>query len=272
MIRGVRVWTAVAVLTVGVVATVMWALHRGAADATLGADPASEVATVSPAPASPSVSSSSASSSAAPVKAPAGSAASPAPLYSIDHGVPGTTSGPLSGADMPAPAVLGAGWATRTDPGNPEDGYQGNGTPNVARNPSEVAAIAVPLGCLTRTSLPVPRWALESDYVHQPDGTYAVAVRLRFATVAQARAFMSGRDHDLGACTGQPAPAGLVQHLTRGADDTVSTRTDAGSLTDGSAWTELASRRGSDVLLVAANTPSGGAGSFVAAAVAGRVR
>ena len=246
MTRGVRAAAAVVVLTLGVVATVVW--HRGAADATLGAGPASEVARVSPTP------------------------ASPAPLYSIDHGVPGTTSGPLTGADMPAPAVLGAGWATRTDPGNPEDGYQGNGTPNVARSPSEVAAIAVPLGCLVRTSLPVPRWALESDYAHRPDGTYAVAVRMRFATAAQARTFMAGRDHDLAACAGQAAPAGLVQHLTTGVDDTVSTRTDAGSLTDGSAWTELASRRGTDVLLVAANTPSGGAGEFLAAAVAGRVR
>ncbi len=201
---------------------------------------------------------------AVPVNQPSASA-----LYSIDHSVPGTHSGPLTGADLPTPAALGAGWASRTDPGNPEDGYQGNGTPNVARNPAEVVGTAVPLGCLLRTSLPLPRWALESDYVHQPDGTYAVVIRMRFASTSAAATFMAGRDHDLLACSTQAAPAGLVQRLQPGTTTTVSVRTDAGSLSDGSAWTEIAHLTGTDVLLAAANTTT--ASVFSPGAIAPRL-
>ena len=37
--------------------------------------------------------------------------------------------------------ALGAGWDYRVDPGSVEDGYAGNGTPAMSRDPQEVAAV-----------------------------------------------------------------------------------------------------------------------------------
>jgi hypothetical protein len=153
---------------------------------------------------------------------------------------PAKRSGPLSGRDMPRPAALGHGWAFREDDGSQEDGYAGNGTPTVARDPGEVAGLAVPLGCVDRGNLPRPRWALETDYAHAATGTIGLVVRLRFATVSTATAFMKQRDAALAACAAQtsrvgPNSTGLVQHLHTVAGLTVSTRTESGDLHDGSA-------------------------------------
>jgi hypothetical protein len=173
---------------------------------------------------------------------------------------PAKRSGPLSGHDMPRPAALGRGWAFRVDGGSQEDGYAGNGTPTVERDPGEVAGLAVPLGCVDRGNLPRPRWALETDYAHAATGTIGLVVRLRFATVSSATAFMKQRDAALAACAAQtsrlgPNSTGLVQHLRTLAGMTVSTRTESGDLHDGSAWTEIAAvgSPASDVTMLAVN-------------------
>jgi hypothetical protein len=175
---------------------------------------------------------------------------------------PAKRSGPLSGRDMPRPSALGRGWRFRVDGGNQEDGYVGNGTPTVQRDPSEVARLAVPLGCVDRGQLPRPRWALETDYAHASTGTIGLVVRLRFATVSNATAFMTRRDAALAACAAQtsrvgPNSTGLVQQLRTQARLTVSTRTESGDLHDGSAWTEIAEAGSpdTDVTLVALNVP-----------------
>lgn len=173
---------------------------------------------------------------------------------------PAERSGPLSGQDMPRPAALGHGWTFRVDDGSQEDGYAGNGTPTVQRDPSEVAGLAVPLGCVDRGHLPQPRWALETDYTHASTGTIGLVVRLRFATVSSASAFMKQRDAALAACAAQtsqvgPNSTGLVQQLRTVVGLTVSTRTESGDLHDGSAWTEVAATGSpaSDVTLLAVN-------------------
>jgi hypothetical protein len=173
---------------------------------------------------------------------------------------PAERSGPLRGHDMPRPAALGHGWVFRVDAGSQEDGYAGNGTPTVARDPGEVAGLAVPLGCVDRGHLPRPRWALETDYAHAATGTIGLVVRLRFATVSGATAFMKQRDAALAACAAQtsrvgPNSTGLVQHLRTLAGLTVSTRTESGDLHDGSAWTEIAAvgSPASDVTMLAVN-------------------
>jgi hypothetical protein len=171
---------------------------------------------------------------------------------------PAMHAGPLTGRDMPRPSVLGRGWRFRVDDGNQEDGYAGNGTPTVQRDPREVAGLAVPLGCVDRGQLPRPRWALETDYAQASSGTIGLVVRLRFATTSDATTFMVRRDAALAACAAQtsrvgPNSTGLVQQLRTTAGLTVSTRTDAGDLQDGSAWTEIAEvgSPGTDVTLVA---------------------
>jgi hypothetical protein len=176
--------------------------------------------------------------------------------------VPATRSGPLTGQDMPRPGVLGTGWRFRVDDGDQEDGYAGNGTPTVQRDPREVAGLAVPLGCQNRGHLPRPRWALETDYAHASTGTIGLAIRLRFRTAGDATAFLHRRAAALAACAAQtsqdgPSSVGLVQDLRNRAGLTVSTRTEAGDLHDGSAWTEIAwvAVPASDVTLVAVNAP-----------------
>jgi len=146
------------------------------------------------------------------------------------------------------------------DDGSQEDGYAGNGTPTVQRDPREVAGLAVPLGCVDRGHLPQPRWALESDYGHASTGTLGLVIRLRFATVSSATAFMKRRDLALAACAAQtsrvgPNSTGLVQQLRVVAGLTVSTRTESGDLNDGSAWTEIAAvgSPAGDVTLLAVN-------------------
>jgi hypothetical protein len=174
--------------------------------------------------------------------------------------VPATRSGPLTGQDMPRPAVLGKGWRFRVDDGDQEDGYAGNGTPTVQRDPGEVAGLAVPLGCQDRGHLPRPRWALESDYAHASTATIGLAIRLRFRTAGDAKAFLNRRAAALAACAAQtakdgPNSTGLVQELRISTGLTVSTRTEAGDLHDGSAWTEIAwaGPPSTDVTLVAVN-------------------
>ena len=77
---------------------------------------------------------------------------------------PATTSGPLSKRSFPTPRQLGAGWRYAVDPGSAEEGYAGNGTPALARNPQEVVQTAVPLGCARARPMPAPAHALEVDY------------------------------------------------------------------------------------------------------------
>jgi hypothetical protein len=173
---------------------------------------------------------------------------------------PAKRAGPLTGRDMPRPSALGPGWRFRVDDGNSEDGYTGNGTPTVQRDPSEVAGLAVPLGCVNRGALPRPQWALESDYAHASTGTIGLVVRLRFATAGDATTFMSHRDAALTTCAAQtssdgPNSTGLVEALRTVSGLTVSTRTEAGELHDGSAWTEVAEAGSpdTDVVLVAVN-------------------
>jgi hypothetical protein len=206
------------------------------------------------------------SASSAPKRTSAVSASptqSTSPAPTIDRmSPPAKRSGPLSGQDMPRPSALGHGWDFRVDEGSQEDGYAGNGTPTVERDPGEVAGLAVPLGCVDRGHLPQPRWALESDYAHAPTGTIGLVIRLRFASASMATAFMKHRDAALAACAAQtsgdgPNSIGLVQHLRTAVGLTVSTRTEAGDLHDGSAWTEIAAigSPASDVTLLAVHAP-----------------
>jgi hypothetical protein len=91
---------------------------------------------------------------------------------------------------MPLAAALGPRWTSRVDPGNAEDGYTGNGTSVVARDPHDVADALLPLGCASEsvyaTPMPVPKHALEADYAYKPTGAHAIGLVLEYADAASA--------------------------------------------------------------------------------------
>jgi hypothetical protein len=134
----------------------------------------------------PSTSPSPSSASPTPAPSPAGPSAT-----SLDRtATPGRTSGALGPTSMPLAAALGPRWTSRVDPGSAEDGYTGNGTSVVARDPRDVIDALLPLGCASEavysTPMPVPKHALEADYAYKPTGAHAIGLVLEYADSATA--------------------------------------------------------------------------------------
>lgn len=122
--------------------------------------------------------------------------------------VPGTTSGELDQSDLPAPVELGPGWEYRVDPGDAEEGYAGNGTPAIARDPAEVLGAITPLGCRP-ADLPLPRNALEVTYAkgERP----GVALMLAFDDAPTAQRFFDVHSRTLRQCAQRPtSPLAIV--------------------------------------------------------------
>jgi hypothetical protein len=171
---------------------------------------------------------------------------------------PSTAAGPLRPSSLPrVSTVLGSGWRPFADPGSSEEGYLGNGTPWLSRDPVEVAATVLPLGCRSRGSVPTPRFALETDGTDDA-GHRAVLIRARFATPAQATAFVDRTAADARACARQPAetgPAGTSAPVTavRAVGGVVvSDRVDVfADPAAGARWSEFKVADGDDVLLLA---------------------
>lgn len=191
--------------------------------------------------------------------APATSSAVPAPSgpapSSTPAGLatPATTSGPLSQDSFPRPATLGTGWAYTVDPGDAEEGYLGNGTPALERDPDEVVQLAVPFGCRRPQRMPVAQHALEVDYTAA--GVTVIAIRQTYTDAAEARAFFTARADNLGRCAGRTAPGvgalvGQVATLRPGV--LLSGRTPQSD-----PWAELAVLDDDQVVLLAARTRVG---------------
>ncbi len=181
--------------------------------------------------------------------------------------VPATTSGPLKPANLPAPALLGKGWTTRVDAGGAEDGYVGNGTPTMKRDPKDIALTVVPFGCSTRSTLPEARYVLEDTYMHGfVDG---VALRLVFASSAQASTFITRVRADRAACVHQSeAPVAFVRDA---GPVVVSERSDTSTTGRSDPWTELFLVRGDQALIVSAGIFASQTSIFDANAVAARM-
>lgn len=178
---------------------------------------------------------------------------------------PAETAGNLDAGDLPSPPDLGAGWRQYVDPGDPEDGYTGNGSWVRARGGSEVVQALLPLGCSGVTALPrlpVPRNALEATY-RGPGDAPAVALVLSYGATADARDLIG----TLGA-VGASCPAPdvrvtrsdpLVAVVTqRRADGSVvlDVRREYGAGASGWVWSEAVVRRGARVgLLAVASRP-----------------
>lgn len=164
---------------------------------------------------------------------------------------PATTAGSLSRRSFPRPHQLGARWSYAVDPGDAEEGYLGNGTPAIERDPREIVQLAVPFGCSRPSPMPQPAHALEVDY--SAGGVKVIAIRGEFADAATAEEFFTGRAGNLDRCRGRSggqAIGTLVARIDRaGAGVLLSDRTP-----DSDPWTELAVLDGDQVVLVAART------------------
>ena len=186
---------------------------------------------------------------ATPTASPTASTTAASPGHSLE--TPATTSGGLSVASFPKPAKLGPGWEYAVDPGSVEDGYLGNDTPAMSRNPAELVQTAVPLGCLRPNVMAPPQHVLEVDYAYQ--GTTVIMVRSSFADPSAAAAFYRARKDNLDRCLGRTAVraegvlVGTVDELSTGV--LLSDRTPTSA-----AWTELCVLDRDQVVLVAART------------------
>lgn len=164
---------------------------------------------------------------------------------------PAASSGPLSRTSFPRPRALGERWAYAVDPGDVEEGYLGNGTPTLERDPAEVTLASVPMGCPRPHRLPRPEHALEVDYTF--GDVKVIAIRASFADRITAADFFDHRAADIEACidrSGGRAVGTLVETFHRPAEGVLlSDRTPRSN-----PWTELAILDGGDVVLVAAHS------------------
>jgi hypothetical protein len=180
--------------------------------------------------------------------------------------VPAETAGDLDRDTVPAAPALGPGWVQYVDPGQPEEGYVGNGSWVRARDVSEVVAGVVPLGCSGLGSppdLPVPEHALEATY-RGPGGAPGVALTLDYDRSADARRMVDGFARIARSC---PAPAERVRPrdpltvvitpVDVGPDTVLDRRRDYGENSSPWLWSEAVVRNGSRVgLLILATDPS----------------
>ncbi|HET7690735.1 MAG TPA: hypothetical protein VFK41_10170 [Nocardioidaceae bacterium] len=148
---------------------------------------------------------------------------------------------------FPRPRDLGAGWSYRVDMGDAEAGYEGSGTPRLARDPVEVATLAVPLGCPRPEELPLARKATEVDYAYRERPV--VAVRLVFADGRTAQTFVDARHAAVAGCVGLSGGPAVGPYVSR-VEGAMNDRTP-----ESEPWTEIVVRRGAAVLLVAASGP-----------------
>jgi hypothetical protein len=166
-----------------------------------------------------------------------------------DLATPATRSGPLSQSTFPRPRSLGAHWSYAVDPGDAEEGYLGNGTPSLERNPAEVALASVPMGCPRPQRLPAPGHALEVDYTRAR--MKVIAIRARFAGPGEARRFFDRRAATIANCQGRSGGAAIGTLV-----DSVSRPSPGVLLSDrtprSDPWTELAVLDGPAVVLLAA--------------------
>jgi hypothetical protein len=187
------------------------------------------------------------------IRSTTASAAPAAPEKSAGHAegleTPASRSGPLTRRDFPRPGRLGAGWAYSVDAGDVEEGYLGNGTPVLERDPVEVARLAVPFGCPRSATLPTPQHALEVDYT--ADDTKVIAIRASFPDSRTAAGFHDTRRAMLEDCRGRSASSaeGVLVGEVRGIGPhgVLSDRTP-----ESAPWAELGLVDGDQVVLVAA--------------------
>jgi hypothetical protein len=153
----------------------------------------------------------------------------------------------VSSKNLPAPAKLGAGWKTYTEPGGAEEGFLGNKTWTRSRKAHQAAFEALPVGCgnpLPTDSLPVPEHALQGSYRTSANKPATVLV-LRFADADKAAGYYSGYQARMAAC-GDKGELQVKQLWTE-KEAAASVRSYVGA----EAFVELSTLKGSTVALLA---------------------
>lgn len=160
---------------------------------------------------------------------------------------PPAAAGPVSSKNLPAPAKLGTGWKTYTDPGGAEAGFVGNETWTRSREAQHAAFEALPVGCgnpLPTSSLPVPKHALQGSY-RTGAGTPATVLVLRFADAGQAEGYYGGYQARMTACGDKGNLQ--VKQLWTSADAVAAVR----SYEAAESFVEVSTLKGSTVALLA---------------------
>jgi hypothetical protein len=178
---------------------------------------------------------------------PPTNAAEPPALPEQATAPPPAAAGPVSSKNLPAPAKLGTGWKTYTDPGGAEAGFLGNETWTRSRAPQQAAYEALPVGCgnpLPTNSLPVPHHALQGSY-RTAAGKSATVLVLRFADAGRASAYYGGYQARMTACGDKGNLQ--VKQLWSSTEAVASIR----SYEDAEAFVEVSTLKGSTVALLA---------------------
>jgi hypothetical protein len=170
---------------------------------------------------------------------------------------PAATAGALTAQLLPLPAALGPGWRSRIEGSDEEEGV-GNGTAFQQRDAREVVQTVLPMGCERRLPSPVPLDVLQSTYAHPEQQAFAVALRLRFPSPAEAAAFADILEVDLGTCRDQPddpysGEAAPVVRVSPGDAGYVSEYRLVG---EEDVWTKAVRVEGSDVLTLDSDAPA----------------
>jgi hypothetical protein len=174
-------------------------------------------------------------------------AAQPPELPEQATAPPPAAAGPVSSKNLPAPAKLGTGWKTYTDPGGAEAGFLGNETWTRSREPHQAAFEALPVGCgkaLPTASLPVPKHALQGSY-RTGAGQPATVLVLRFADAGAASGYYGGYQARMTACGDKGNLQ--VKQLWSSPEAVASIR----AYLDAEAFVEVSTLKGSTVALLA---------------------
>lgn len=169
---------------------------------------------------------------------------------------PAASSGALTAHSLPAAKVLGPGWRLRVEGSDEEEGV-GNGTAYQQRDPREIVATVLPMGCEERSSSSVPVNVLQSTYAMPTEDAYAVALRLRFDSTEHASQFADTLLDDLRTCGDQPddpysgAPAPVLVVIPA-ADTYTSSYQLVG---ESGVWTKAVRVEGADVLTFDSDAP-----------------
>lgn len=173
------------------------------------------------------------------------------------------SAGPLTQADLPAPADLGESWLPNMQQEEPahQDPLAGSGEQAwlSEREPAELVAGLVPLGCPELGSIPqypMPSHALQGRYV-TPTGSNAVGLRLDYPGEIPATQLVAALAADARACAGPAGPPGQDSPYRRrytvsgsGTDGFQVSWTESGAGSTDSTWHLLGLRSGSAVGLM----------------------
>lgn len=193
--------------------------------------------------------------SADPSASPSASATDGSSEGSTAGGVPATSSGPLTEADLPEGAVLGNKWETYVEPGG--NGFVGNGSFAQAREVEDAVLGLTPIGCpeaALEFSLPLPEYALEGSY-RGPYTSPGASLLMEFGNDEDSKEFLDTFGQQIDACPpGERDPDGPLvldfQRLAMRSNRIAAVRQEHGRGADMNRYLIVAAREGNRVCIL----------------------